>query len=1044
MKKIIPSILIAIIALQLFAPFSVGLENKKVVMEKKIADASDSDITGIIFDAEFQVSDTNITVYAVPIFKDDSWINTVDKQVVAFLLDSSGKILPLINNEKEKVNYLEMAEHKIGASGSEASIAEMVPVFQKKPISKSSSKDGDYMYKRVFTGLTPNTAYKVVVLAAQNYKGWLTAAKNTGRIFATGLFFNQFYDDDSIWKIEGPTTTKIQTTFDVKTRARGETENISAGSVTVMNETAILPTCDGLSTLKGCIGQILYYLIFVPSSALFEGTGRLLDKAVDYSTRSESYTSEFVTSGWGIVRDFCNMFFIFVLLYIAIGTILNLHSVKTKEMIINVVIIGLLMNFSLFATQVIIDASNILTRVFYNTSSIKVGPTVDGVIQNEVGSNGEIKLSEAIVSKINPQKLILESAKIGMIQPKGIVQEDKDTETKTNGDVVSAGTFMLIVVLASIVNIIGLITFLTCGLLFVVRVIGLWLAMILVPMAFFSYTVPALQDLDTVGWKKWWPNTLKLAFMGPVFVFFLYIIIKFLDSGLGIVTSDTATGMNFALGIMIPFIFIMILLMKAKDITIKMSGELGQSIIKAASSVGGMALGGAIGLAAGGVGMLGRSTIGKFANNALSNEKLQAKASEKGLGGAMARMQLKSASALSKNSFDARGVKVMGKGLGDLKLNGAPVGVGKQKEGGYKKDQENTIRKKQEMAKMLELGPDSHQVHDLHSKQEALEKFKNENAGEIEKTDKDIELKRSIANEKAQKVNTFAEEDPRKESAREEAQTAQEELEKAQSKKKEIMSKPMNIKADQGHVDDALKDEEKEVEKLTAAEEKLTAAEEKAESIKANKPRIEKEAEDTRKDEDAKIDEEEKNSRISTISGYKNDPAREKEFTDRRKASEDKERETKEKVKSELINAEYEVETAEGEVMSARENKDKATAKTNTIKNAVATGGTIERTAAQVQSVDITRAQHNISKHNSEVKNKYADTVKGQWWIDKSTRNHASHDIIMNAKIESKGGGHGSGGGHSAPAAHAPAPKAEAKPASGGGGSHGGGGGGHH
>jgi len=54
-----------------------------------------------------------------------------------------------------------------------------------------------------------------------------------------------------------------------------------------------------------------------------------------------------------VVRDFVNIFFIFVLLYIAFATILSLHGFKTKEMIINVIIIGLLMNFSLFAGQLI-------------------------------------------------------------------------------------------------------------------------------------------------------------------------------------------------------------------------------------------------------------------------------------------------------------------------------------------------------------------------------------------------------------------------------------------------------------------------------------------------------------------------------------------------------------------------------------------------------------------------------------------------------------------------------------------------------------------
>jgi len=298
------------------------------------------------------------------------------------------------------------------------------------------------------------------------------------------------------------------------------------------------------------------------------------------------------------------MFFIFILLYIAFGTILGLHGVKTKEMIINVVIIGLLMNFSLFATQVIIDASNIMTRVFYNSNSIKIGTTTKDGFQEQLGTQDEIKLSEALVAKINPQKLLLNASEVDNIQTNKTLTST--TEKKT-GSGVSVSTFILVTILASVVNIVGLITFLSCALLFIARVIGLWLAMIFSPLAFFSYTVPAMQDWEMVGWKKWWPDTLKLAFMAPVFVFFMYLIIKFLDTKLGLAITDQKDGMDFLLGIFIPFIFIMVLLMKAKDQAKQMSGKIGESLTNVVKTAGGLALGGA----ALGTALLGRQVVGK-------------------------------------------------------------------------------------------------------------------------------------------------------------------------------------------------------------------------------------------------------------------------------------------------------------------------------------------------------------------------------------------------------------------------------------------------
>lgn len=370
-----------------------------------------------------------------------------------------------------------------------------------------------------------------------------------------------------------------------------------------------LPLCvfahpiDG--SFAGCMAQMFYYVFFVPTSYVFALAGTFLDFTFHYSVQDESYRTPFVVEGWGIVRDFCNMFFIFILLYIAFGTILNLHSVKTKEMIINVIIIGLLINFSLFTTQVIIDASNILARVFYNSDSIKITQnSTAGTAGLKIGPNGEIPLSAAIVNKVNPQNLIINGTKAVVIKDK--VTNQTSTAEDTQGSL-GVGAFILITLLATAVNIVGIIVFLSVGLIFVTRVIGLWFAMIFSPFVFFSYTVPSLQDMEMVGWKKWWPETLKLAFLAPIFIFFMYLIIAFLEKGLSLVkANDVNDGMTFVISVIVPFIFIMVLLMKAKDIAKDMSGKMGQSITNGLAAAGGIALGGA---ALGGA-LIGRKVIG--------------------------------------------------------------------------------------------------------------------------------------------------------------------------------------------------------------------------------------------------------------------------------------------------------------------------------------------------------------------------------------------------------------------------------------------------
>lgn len=395
----------------------------------------------------------------------------------------------------------------------------------------------------------------------------------------------------------------------------GETiKNGLTGTVEVQPEASNNLSCfsvKGGLQVGACIAQALYWLFFKTTSAIFTLSGKMLDFTLKYSLDDSSYRSAFVTEGWGIVRDFCNMFFILVLLYVAIGTILNLHSVKTKEMIINVVIIGLLINFSLFATQVIIDASNILARVFYNPQTIVITQKdASGAIiassSSGLGELGEIRLSEAIISKVDPQKIVMASQSIGEIKTVNIA-DGGTGEVETTGSGMSVGTFILIIFLCTAVNIVGIIAFLSCALIFVSRVVMLWVAMILAPLAFFSYTVPQLQGIKMIGWQHWWKDTLSMAFLAPVFVFFMYIIVAFMDKFGTIFAGSKLTGLNSVVAVIVPFLFIVVLLLQSKKIATDMSGEFGQALTKGIAAAGGIALGGA----AVGTALLGRKVIGQ-------------------------------------------------------------------------------------------------------------------------------------------------------------------------------------------------------------------------------------------------------------------------------------------------------------------------------------------------------------------------------------------------------------------------------------------------
>lgn len=372
-----------------------------------------------------------------------------------------------------------------------------------------------------------------------------------------------------------------------------------------------LPHCMGLVqgvSISGCIAQIIYYLLFVPTSYLFALTGMFFDFTFAYSINDASYRVPFITQGWALLRDVVNMFFIFVLLFVAFQTIVGTHGVKTKETIKNVIVIGILINFSLFATQIIVDTSNILARVFYNDDAITITKGgANGVTEAtiEKGASGEIPLSAALVNGINPQNLILNADKVSDIKTAG----NANTATGGGAESLSAGTFILVTILAIIINIVGMITFLSVGLIFISRVIGLWFVMIFAPLAFFSYTVPSMRNKPIIGWTQWWEELFNLSVLAPIFIFFLYLILRFVKEGFNFIDIENLTGIEWVMAIMIPFIFIMILLLTAKKLATEYSGTIGKAVTGGISALGGVA----VVAATGGIAAAGRGIGGVMA-----------------------------------------------------------------------------------------------------------------------------------------------------------------------------------------------------------------------------------------------------------------------------------------------------------------------------------------------------------------------------------------------------------------------------------------------
>ena len=112
---------------------------------------------------------------------------------------------------------------------------------------------------------------------------------------------------------------------------------------------------------------------------------------------------------WLVIRNISSIFIIFGLLYASIATILDVGKVNVSTWVKNIIVAGLLINFSLFFTKVLIDTSNLVSLQFYraivpssqNSTISKDG--IGGILSSSFTSGtgiAEIFMTDLRINKI--------------------------------------------------------------------------------------------------------------------------------------------------------------------------------------------------------------------------------------------------------------------------------------------------------------------------------------------------------------------------------------------------------------------------------------------------------------------------------------------------------------------------------------------------------------------------------------------------------------------------------------------------------------------
>ncbi|MBI4836875.1 MAG: hypothetical protein HY813_00495 [Candidatus Portnoybacteria bacterium] len=275
-----------------------------------------------------------------------------------------------------------------------------------------------------------------------------------------------------------------------QTGAQNPTSDTSNRRVTLLD--------NRLPVIGHLVGVVLYIIKWLLGKLVYL-IGMMLDAVLNITTFTNIPV---VRHGWTLVRDLANMFFALILLIIAFATILHIESYGMKQLLWKLVVSAILINFSFTLAGLIIDFSQVLTVFF---------------IEKSRGPGGQIS-AKVILDGLQIDKLYVTDTNNSWVRSLWNIFAGA-LGGPTVGTILDM--ILIIVILAVTAFSIG-----GLAVLFLVRIVALWILLILSPLAWFCMVLPATQSI----WHKWWGEFLKWSFFAPAATFFLYLSIYLIDN----------------------------------------------------------------------------------------------------------------------------------------------------------------------------------------------------------------------------------------------------------------------------------------------------------------------------------------------------------------------------------------------------------------------------------------------------------------------------------------------------------------------------------
>ncbi len=250
---------------------------------------------------------------------------------------------------------------------------------------------------------------------------------------------------------------------------------------------------------------------YVQTLGLLRWFAKLTDEAVQTDPFFYEPINKGIQAGNQFILNLINLFYILILLLIALATIFDFEAYSAGKLLPKLVFAIILSNFGLFFVKAIADFSQLLSQGL-------LGDGANTLVDKIVGSISDIEFVTTLVGRA------------GLFA----------------ASIVSGGATVPLQFLFEIIQPTNwfIVAFLLTTLILWLRIAGLWIFAVFAPFGVAFGVLPSTQGFAQLYWKK----VISYAFVGPVIIFFIRLAIIFfeamsnpgaLDSYVGIVSDET-------------------------------------------------------------------------------------------------------------------------------------------------------------------------------------------------------------------------------------------------------------------------------------------------------------------------------------------------------------------------------------------------------------------------------------------------------------------------------------------------------------------------